>query len=81
MKLNDKESYMIKESLLESAYKGRYEVEKTITSGDGLREVLVEKTGDISFTITLQINRRPHMLYYDNEKTRNKDYDLIASCF
>ena len=59
MKLNDKESYVVREKILDSAHKGVYGEE-------------------VPYGISLQINRRPHVLFYDDEKTRDVDFDLIA---
>lgn len=78
MRLNDKESYVVKKELLEAATKGIYESERTIVSEDVLTRDTIEKTGEILYMISLQINRQIHHLYYDDENARNADFDLVS---
>ena len=78
MRLNDKESYRLREKLLDVAYKGVYEPEELIIPEDGLTPSKFEKTGEIFYKIAVQINGQAHDVIYDDEKTRDADFDLVS---
>lgn len=78
IELSDKENYIIKGELIEAAYKGIYETERTIISEDVLTRDIIEKTGDILYKISLQINGQFHYLYYDDKRVRDNDFNSIA---